>query len=119
MQPASRLNIGTIPPSGVRESNIELTAPVLVPLVAVGEEHGHRLTEADLLAFEIARRRVDAQRRQNRISGGLRPIGDADADDEENRHGGQNRPSLAHVADDAAESENGGDRNEQAAPRSR
>ena len=35
MQPARRLNIGTIPPSGVKESIIELTAPVLVPVVPV------------------------------------------------------------------------------------
>ena len=35
MQPASRLNSGTRPPSGVSESCIVLTAPVLVPVVAV------------------------------------------------------------------------------------
>jgi hypothetical protein len=33
MQPASRLNIGTRPASGVKESIMPLTAPVEVPLV--------------------------------------------------------------------------------------
>ena len=68
----------------------------------------HRLAEAHLLALEIARSRVDAERGQNRISGGLRPIGDGDADNEEDRHRRQDGPALAHVADRAAEGENGG-----------
>src|SRR5260370_39043844 len=35
MQPASKLNIGTIPPRGVIEAGIVLTDPVLAPDVAV------------------------------------------------------------------------------------
>ena len=93
-----------------------LTAPVLVPVVAAVKRARHRLAEADLLALEIAADGIDAQRCQKRIAGCLRPIDDADADDEENGHGRQNRASLANVADDAAEGENGSDRDQQQRP---
>ena len=52
-----------------------------------GEQNRHRLAEANLLALEIACRGVHAERRQNRVSCSLRPVGDTD------RRRGEKRPS--------------------------
>ena len=76
----------------------------------------HRLTEAGFLAFEIPCRRIDSDRRQQRVAGRLRPVGDADTNNEEDRHRRQDGPSLAQVADHAAKSKHRGRRNQQQGP---
>ena len=40
---------------------------------------------------------------EQRVAGGLRPVGDDDAGEEQHAHGGEDRPALALVADHAAE----------------
>ena len=84
-----------------------------------GEQSRHRLSEADLLALEIAERRIDPERGQDRIAGGLGPIGDENARDEKHRHRREDRPALAEVADHPAEGEHRGGRNEEQRDRSR
>ena len=41
--------------------------------------------------------------RAQRVAGGFGPVGDGDAGEEQNAHGGEQRPALALVADHAAE----------------
>ena len=83
---------------------------------AYGEHRRHRLAEADLLALKIAERRVHPERRQNGIARGLRPVDDQDPDKHKNAHGREDSAPLAHIADDAAESEHGGDGDQQQRP---
>ena len=75
-----------------------------------------RLPEANLLALEIAGRRVDAQRGHAQCSRAFRPIDHADADDEQNCHGDQDRATLLEVADRPAEGEHRSGRDEQQRP---
>ena len=57
--------------------------------------------EADFLAFHVAA--VEAERMDQRIAGGFRPVADDDAGEEQHAHRGEDRPALALVADHAAE----------------
>ena len=59
--------------------------------------------EADLLAFHVPARAVDAEGGERGIGMGLRPVGHRDAGQEQHTHGGQDRPALALVAGHAAE----------------
>ena len=65
------------------------------------EERRERRAEADLLALHVGA--VDPERVHERVARGLGPVGDADAGDEEQAYGGEDRPALALVPDHAAE----------------
>ena len=84
MQPASRLNSGTRPPSGVSESCIALTAPCWCRWSPVANSADMAWPKRTSLPSILPARRIDAERGQDRIAGGLRPVDDADADDEKN-----------------------------------
>ena len=92
---------GTMPPSAVKLSCMALTAPQEAAVVTTANSAEGGDAEADLLALHVAA--VEAERMQDRIAGGFRPVGDRDAGEEQNAHCGEDRPALALVADHAAE----------------
>ena len=116
MQPASRLNIGTRPPSGVSESCIALTAPVLVPVVPVMNKADIAWPKRTSLpsrlpadgstpsAVRIGLPAASPSRRRRSPTTRKTAIAD------------ENRPALPDRADDAAEGEDRGDRDEQQRP---
>ena len=57
--------------------------------------------EAHLLAFHVGG--IEPERGKVRVAGGLGPVGDGDAGEEDHRHGSIERPALALVLDHAAE----------------
>ena len=65
------------------------------------EQSRQRHAEAHLLAFHV--RRIEPEACELRIAGCLGPIGDEDACDEDNAHGGEDGPALTLIADHAAE----------------
>ena len=70
-----------------------------------GEQRAHRGAEADLLAFHIAGRRIDADLGQQRISACLGPVSDRDARDEHDHHGDGDRATLSIVEDRTSKGE--------------
>ena len=88
----SRLNIGTSPASGVKESNIELTAPVLVPLVPVVNKADIAWPKRTSLPSKLPSDGSTPSAGQDRIAGGLRPV-----DDEDPEQGGR-RAIAARIA---------------------
>ena len=95
------LTSGTRPPSGMKLSCMALTAPqeaAVVTTAKSAESAGPKRTSLPSMLPPSIAERVD-----ERVACGLGPVGDADAGEEEDAHGGEDRPALALVADHAAE----------------
>ena len=85
-----------MPPMGVRESCMVLTAPQEVPVVATVEEVGAGQAEADFLPFHVDA--LHAEFGHQRIAARLGPLQDAEGSDQQEEHDRQERPPLAGVA---------------------
>ena len=100
----------TIPPSGVNESCMQLTAPVDVPVVDAAHSPHAGGAEADLLALHVAAR-LRASRSTGRRRAAVRfglPFCSANIverreHDQDPRHHGEQHPGLRLVADQYAE----------------
>ena len=93
---------GIMPPSGIKLSCMALTAPHEAAVVITAKS-AEGDAEAHLLALHVARRGVDAERRESRIGLRFRPVADGHADNEQDAHGGENGPALPFIADHAPE----------------
>ena len=102
ISPSSMLNSGTRP-----RDRLEAVVPGVDRARARAGRDGREQParggpEADVLALHVAERLVDA-RREQRVAGRLAVHRDEAPDEEDGRHGGEDRPALALIAGHPAE----------------
>jgi len=116
MQPISRLTIGTRPLIGMSESKVHWPRRFRSPC-RDREQGGARLTEAQILAFQIPADRIDAKLRQQRISSGFGLVERGHAYEEDDGHHREQAVTLPTIAHHAAEGEQQSDGDNELAPR--
>jgi hypothetical protein len=67
------------------------------------EQRGEGNAEPHLLTLHVARRWIDAERRERRVRLRFRPVADGDADNEQDAHGAEDGPALPFIPDHAPE----------------
>jgi len=100
--PSFRLTRGTRPPSGLKLSCMELTAPHRCARGRGSKEGGVDHPEAHLLALQVADALVERQAGQGRIWAGLGSVGGENPGQEQDGHRPEYRPSLPLFARHAA-----------------
>ena len=93
--------IGTMPPSGVKLSCMALTEPLEAAVVATAQRLELAMPKRTSLPSMLAG--IEAERGEVRIAVRLRPSSRRHAGEEDDRHGGVERPALPLVLDHPAE----------------
>ena len=93
---------------------MELTEPLEAPVVNVAQVTDCGMPKRTSLPSMLPPSTPSAC--MQRIAGGLRPIGDSAAGDQEQHHDGEQRPALALAADHAAEGDGEAERKREDGP---
>lgn len=88
-----------MPPSGVNESCMALTAPHEAAVVMAANSPDSAMPKPGFLAFHVAKSWIDAQLRQQRIGLLLENHCRAGQNHKHHRHCGKHRPATAGIAD--------------------